>query len=273
MENASKALLIAGAVLLAIMTLTVLLMAVNGWGAFGRTKSSVAQSAQVAQFNRDFERYTEDEIKGTDIVSIISKIIDYNKNSTDIKGGEAVKSSTVDYSKDLTLYVNGLKSFNEKYANSYSNSNLQLFNSDTLVYKSGDTTSNTVRGRNNIVKRFDDFKANEDKYGIATLKQLSSIVETAPASNGSRASNNDKIKAIQNAAVNGKIDGKFKTYSDGTNGFPSLDVITQYTQYSEFKSSKFKATEKTLNPSNSNGSNPEYYENGQIKSISFEFVD
>ena len=75
MENASKALLMAGGILIAILIIGALLLMVTQIGDYQKTKDSGAKATQIAKFNSDFERYLDDKgIKGTDIVSLINKI-------------------------------------------------------------------------------------------------------------------------------------------------------------------------------------------------------
>ena len=77
MENASKALLIAGGILIAVIIISLLVVMFTQIGDYQKSQSSGSKESQLAEFNRDFERYTEDEIRGVDLVSLINKIHDW----------------------------------------------------------------------------------------------------------------------------------------------------------------------------------------------------
>lgn len=251
MENASKALLIAGGTLIALLIIATLVLTISKLGENKRSESLNGKDTQLADFNRDFDRYAENSITGTDIVSLIYKINDYNIKRENVENGEEPAGSTyVDYSKTITLHVEGLNDFSDKYAYAEMKGQDRFFTQDYFDYDGNKKSGNDVK------KQLDDFKNAQNSASIETLKKLSSIYDY-------NLNRQDNINAIRNAANgNGKylIDSSFKNYN-GTN--PSLDAIKKYRQYSEFKSSKFNAIEGS----------PTYYENGQIKSISLKFAE
>ena len=57
MENASKALIIAGGILTAILVIGAVLLMVNNIGAYQDTQNSNEKNSQISKFNMDFERY------------------------------------------------------------------------------------------------------------------------------------------------------------------------------------------------------------------------
>ena len=83
MENASKALIIAGAILLSILLISLGIMIFNT--AQDTTKNSGMTQAQVAAFNNKFSKY-EGTIKGSEVRSLIQEVVasngdDNNKNA------------------------------------------------------------------------------------------------------------------------------------------------------------------------------------------------
>lgn len=113
MENASKALIIAGAILLSILLISLGIMIFNT--AQDTTKNSGMTQAQVAAFNNKFSKY-EGTIKGSEVRSLIQEVIasngdDNNKNakrliSITTSSGSAtstiVNNTTADSSAILT---------------------------------------------------------------------------------------------------------------------------------------------------------------------------
>ncbi len=81
MENASNALLIAGAVLIGIMVLGVGVYLVNAFGASSRQINSQIEEAKIAAFNYQFTKYEGiDKIKAHDIVTVCNLAKENNKN-------------------------------------------------------------------------------------------------------------------------------------------------------------------------------------------------
>lgn len=73
MENASKALVIAGAILISIILISIGIMVVNSaYGIFGSAEESMT-SQEIEMFNRQFLSYTGEQ-KGSAIKSLMSTI-------------------------------------------------------------------------------------------------------------------------------------------------------------------------------------------------------
>lgn len=78
MENASKALIMAGGMLLAILIVSLLVYA---WSLFSKYQSSqddLTDIEDTAKFNEQFTNYQRDNVKGYDILSLANKVTDYN---------------------------------------------------------------------------------------------------------------------------------------------------------------------------------------------------
>ena len=100
MENASKALIIEGAILLSILLISLGIMIFNT--AQDTTKNSGMTQAQVSAFNNKFSKY-EGTIKGSEVRSLIQEVVasngdDNNKNAsrqiTINKDSKAIVSGT-----------------------------------------------------------------------------------------------------------------------------------------------------------------------------------
>lgn len=79
MENASKALLIAGGILIAILVLAVVVTVSTSTSKLAQSQDEKKLAEQTAEFNRSFEAYDKKVMYGTDIISVVNKAIDYNK--------------------------------------------------------------------------------------------------------------------------------------------------------------------------------------------------
>ena len=69
MENASKALLIAGGVLIAILIVSVLVVTLNIVNSNQRTREKALATEQLAEFNQKYEAYKK-ALRGTDIITL-----------------------------------------------------------------------------------------------------------------------------------------------------------------------------------------------------------
>lgn len=86
MENATKALLIAGGVLIAIIILTILVRTYGNIGAFQRQQMSQEEAEQIEEFNKDYTKYDGQYVYGTEVITIINKTLDYKeKQGVDIQ--------------------------------------------------------------------------------------------------------------------------------------------------------------------------------------------
>ena len=100
MENATKALMIAGAVLIAIMIIGIGMMIYqSAQGTITDAMDNVDQMA-LSSFNSEFEGY-EGTQKGTNVKALISKIITSNTSNEDVP--EKVISVVLDGSEETDL--------------------------------------------------------------------------------------------------------------------------------------------------------------------------
>ncbi len=86
MENASKALLIAGAILICILLIGVGMMVFNG-AQDGIDEAILNMSAQQKDmFNQNFSRYVGERVTGTNVRALLQNIISSNTTNKDISG-------------------------------------------------------------------------------------------------------------------------------------------------------------------------------------------
>lgn len=82
MENASKALIMAGSILLALIIIgAFILMLTNLTDYQEKTDTALAQQ-QIVEFNNQFSTYDRTGLRGTDMLSLMNRIIDYNTRKT-----------------------------------------------------------------------------------------------------------------------------------------------------------------------------------------------
>lgn len=82
MENASKALIIAGGVLVSMIIISLLVVFYNSITSLQSTKQSIKAEEQSAEFNKQFEGYAKNNIIGSEFLSLVNRVIDYNRRYT-----------------------------------------------------------------------------------------------------------------------------------------------------------------------------------------------
>ena len=247
MENASKALLFAGTILIAIMVVSLLMLTINRVSEYQSSSTELENASQLAEFNEQFTQYVRDDVKGVELISLLNKVVAYNQKESG--PGE------IDYTKKITITVN-MKDFNQKHAAS------QLFGPGT----NQEYTVNSTNTDTGLMKIIDYQRNTELKYGRHELSLLASNEEslrqyytaaTGPAGDrdrqegktleyvlGKKIANNSNLKELENELKN-----------------KNFDIIDKEAEYSNFKTSTFQCSGE-----------PDYHGNGQVKSLSFEFV-
>lgn len=79
MENATKALTMAGGVLIAIMVISALVYAFSTYQVIPSAQDEANAVRQLSLFNQQYESYARDALYGTDLVSLLNKAVDNNE--------------------------------------------------------------------------------------------------------------------------------------------------------------------------------------------------
>lgn len=81
MENASKALLMAGGMLIALMIAAVVALMFSRMSGYWANEESIAQSKHAAEFNNQFEPYIKDGLTLFELKSVYNKIMSNNQQN------------------------------------------------------------------------------------------------------------------------------------------------------------------------------------------------
>ena len=111
MENASKALVMAGGILIASLVVGALMLMVNQVSYYQKSESTSEKAQQQADFNKEYVQFTYNDLKGYELISLVNKVIDYNRK-------EAVGNS-VDYSLKITVNVDMVEASGTSFAPKY----------------------------------------------------------------------------------------------------------------------------------------------------------
>lgn len=166
MENASKALMFAGTILITLMVISALVFMYRDLTSEKRQESENQKVEETAEFNKSFESYEKD-LKGTQMFSIANKIIDYNEKYAGKDGYEEITltvhtdrgNKNAQYYAELQADVDQM--INEKYKSS---SNLEA-----LYEARNNETSTDEKTRTQVEQTIKELqKELGDKYNAAS---------------------------------------------------------------------------------------------------------
>ena len=240
MENAPKALLMAGGILIALLVIGALLLMFNQLSSYQKTNSDVEKQSQLVEFNNQFIQYTHSNIQGYELLTLINKVIDYN-------GNDGVANS-VDYSKKITLTISGLNTFNTKFAYKDEPGTNKLFKADSYI----------IRNKGDEKELTDALNDCMSAEAIIDSDELKSIAGLYKKSDTKK----ENVERIRERLCELFPDSGYENWDGEKNTSLKLTTIIKYIQYSEFKTATFKVNE-----------NPTYYDNGQVETLSFKFKE
>ncbi|MBP3800704.1 MAG: hypothetical protein J6I85_01535 [Clostridia bacterium] len=109
MENASKALVMAGGVLISIIIISMLMLVINNLTNYQEANTTMDKSNKIAQFNNEYLPYDKDDIRGNELVTLANKVLDYNIRRTQYGSTKTYNTDEYEYGGDglspLTLIV------------------------------------------------------------------------------------------------------------------------------------------------------------------------
>lgn len=235
MENVTKALLIAGGVLFAILVLTLLIMFHNQLSAYYTEQHNAKMIEQVTEFNSKFDNYSGQTIRGNELISIMNRVVDYNRTYADVEGAERI-----------TININLLNHQNDLLYKGTSGTN-KLFTDPTISNADGndDDIDDISKLGVSLVK--------ETGIEDTKLQKLSANVSFI-CDDKDKETRNNKIRQIFGKSGNSdsEIEGKIQNIQSAT---------MKYYQLTQFKRSMFNCTEVVHSQ-----------RDGRINRLSFEVV-
>lgn len=80
MENATRALLMVAGVFFGLLIITMVLFMYNNISDYYESTENIKKTEQLATFNKQYSAYNRDDVRGSELLSLINKIIDFNKS-------------------------------------------------------------------------------------------------------------------------------------------------------------------------------------------------
>lgn len=266
MENASKALIMAGGVLIALLIIGSLLLMFNNLSTYQDTNIKETRTSQIIEFNNQFETYNRTDIRGSDLYSLLNKAADYNerKSTVGVEGKEiAYKPIEVTFS----------------LGNSYTLLAAPDKKNRIFENKIYEVSGNKNTFKNDIIDGKGNIKGIENEYGASCLTSLaSSITKIFIDGNSSTAQakkeavkvfnnivkDNKKISEPNEDDINNWEDKWNKNLSEGKN---IREKIYKYYEYIQFKRAYFDCAS-----SDGKGNSGVVYDKDTGRIISMNFV-
>ncbi len=245
MENATKALTIAASVLIAVVILGALLLTFNSLSSYQSTNTKNIRDAQVLEFNNQYEIFNRKEVRGSDLYSLLNKVVDYNRRkSTDVENKEYDEGTYIAY-KSMTVSYD-LKNKNKEFT----------YDGTSRIFIQNNMTVNLTTSTINQFTQLVTKKVNEIEQ-IADEDGLQNLVVGIPNlfDKGTTWEQETAIKLWNNNAKR-----KVKEYEE-LNTDSNKNAIYTYYEFIQFKRAIFKCT----NVGYDDGT-------GRIISMSFEFT-
>ena len=243
MENASKALIMAGSVLIALMIIGALILTFSNLTAYQETNTRSTRSTQMAEFNSQYENYNRKDVRGSDLYSLLNKAIDYNRRESSAGTNWADKGQEIAYEPMVIEFT-------------IDKSELVAPDGASKLFT---TNTYTVSGKSNDFgnKVKDEIDDLEGEYGQSSLTNLTTNLTKIFIDDSS--TSQEKKEAVQNF----NSASKKKTVSD----FKEIDGKSQirqdvymYYEYIQFKRAHFDCEKVEYNN-----------ETGRITKMEFKF--
>ncbi len=257
MENASKALIIAGSVLIAMLLISILIYALNVFSEYQTSKNDLLALEDTSKFNERFTNYNRDDVMGYEMLSLINQVIDYNKRRSSATG------STNDEKYDPIAIVirldEGISSENRKKLTK--DDIVRLFTQGTYIQSDvNNVFGSAITNMQQIEMNFGGApaasrlaKGYDEIYPPAGDTNIASWINAAKKFNNSCENNSYKISITDTTTID---DIKSKL-------MPHQENLKKYYEYMQFKRSVFKSDPNKITYS---------VESGKITGMEFNFV-
>lgn len=110
MENASKALLIAGAILIAILLIGIGMLIFGNIGGFTEQATQQTDAMQIDMFNRQFQQYAGKNVSGSNVKALLRNINTNNATNKDDVSRQIIGASSSEVTASPTPATAGTAS-------------------------------------------------------------------------------------------------------------------------------------------------------------------
>lgn len=247
MENASKALIMAGSVLIALMIIGALILTFSNLTAYQETNTRSTRSTQMAEFNSQYETYNRKDVRGSDLYSLLNKAIDYNRRESTAGTNWADKGQEMAYEPmTITFTISNISELSADGTN-------RLFTSST-----NEVTGKSNDFGNKVKDEIDDL---EDTYGQTSLTNLTTNLTKIFIDDG--ADVDEKEEAVKNFnSASRKL--TVNNFSEIDEDSTIRSDVYKYYEYIQFKRAHFDCEKVEYNNQTGRITKMEFKFNGKF---------
>lgn len=232
MENASKALIIAGSVLIALLIIGALVLMFSNLTSYQKTNTETAREVQIVEFNNQYENYNRQDVRGSELYSLLNKVIDYNRRESTEGTGWSDKGQTVSYEQMTIIFKIDVSKLT---ADNQANKLFTKANGNTYtINRNSNTFENAIK---------DEVDRIEKKYGQDSLTNLTTGMTGIFIDSNNTIQQEQAVSKFNSASKKIKI----TKWDDIKAGSTIRNDIYKYYEYIQFKRAYFKCTNTKYN--------------------------
>jgi len=269
MENASKALLMAGGMLLVMLIIGLLIFAWGRFSDFYNQNDELAEIEDLSKFNLQFTNFEKRNVYGYELISLANKIADYNMRYSNVNGSQNDEKYT-----PITMTVN-LKGKAEAFNFGTINDGIRNYKTKENSFFAQYNTKNMVQSttRNDITNIITEVTGVENFYRDAsTTSKLAKSINELILTKEQIEYNKEHKHMTENESKNSAVDNYKNivksdvdiTYDQMVYNLTHEGNILKYYEYIQFKKGIFECIDITDNDYDK--------ASGRIKLIQFEFT-
>ena len=233
MENASKALIMAGSILVALLIIGLITLSYNQISSIRQTKANADASTKLTDYAKRFEQYNT-SIYGSELLSLGNLQLDYNYRQAELSGY-----------KPVTIVVKITKEINENGRVYLSKGEQNVSSVREGISNMEDTISKYEQDSNGYENKKDKNKRSVKYYAQLTNRQIATLFDIS----------------FLSSELDYEIGDRLSNELDNPKTAKLLKDIEKYknikTTYTEFKNTRFTCNKAT------------YDENGRITYMYF----
>lgn len=251
MENAVKALTMAGSVLIALVIIGAILLVFNNLNSYQKVNDQLKKDEKVLEFNNQFETYNRTDVRGSDLLSLINRVIDYNERQSYVgKEGQDLGYKPIILTIDLSKNMDNIRPRDKSHK--------------PIFEETSYTISGTVNTMQGILSEIKGTEGAEKSYTQTELSELVASAESIFLGNYN-ANDDTQDKAVEKYNSIVRKDKQIIDYRSIAPGSDIREKIYNYYEYIQFKRSYFDCVSDEA----SKNSGVEYDTNGRIIKMTF----
>lgn len=256
MENAAKALGIAGGVLIAIVILASLLYTFKRMSQIPEQQEYQKEVQELSKFNQQFEAYNKKLMYGVDVVSCLNKVIDNNKKSKEYADG----------AYDIDIEIEITSDISDRFE-------IYYLDTTSKLKKETQMTSGTKLSDYGLNQNVGSIFTNENYNEIISMvKESTTFFEIQSGNNGESWVVKSKLSHGKYTSKNDKGNKMLLALSSDTTNMERVEINTDKTSKNRWTKIIWKTAAYDFKSKRFKCSKVGYSSEGRVNEICFEEV-